>query len=176
MPKYIKQKGFTLIELLVVIAIIGILASIVLVSLSSARNKSKDASIKAEVGQLRTLMELEMDEKASYAGIKAGGGWWKAGDTCTGFTSTNYSVQAAQLCNKLVQDVTPACTSNSCVYFKATSPNANDKFAIMVYLPGASAEAGAGRYYCLGSSGAMSVGPVNPGAGNWSGAGCYANP
>lgn len=55
--KYTKNKGFTLIELLVVIAIIGILASVVLVSLNSARSKGKDTRVVSAVNQLRTAFE-----------------------------------------------------------------------------------------------------------------------
>jgi len=54
-------RGFTLIELLVVIAIIGILASIVLASLNSARRKSRDARRIADVKQIQLALELYAD-------------------------------------------------------------------------------------------------------------------
>ncbi len=61
-----KTSGFTLIELLVVIAIIGILSSVVLASLSTARQKSRDAKRISDVGQIQLAAELFFDATSSY--------------------------------------------------------------------------------------------------------------
>src|SRR3989344_9028765 len=61
-----KKAGFTLIELLVVIAIIGILASVVLASLNSARKKSRDARRGSDIKEVQLALELHFDKNTSY--------------------------------------------------------------------------------------------------------------
>ena len=79
------SRGFTLIELLVVIAIIGILSSVVLASLNSARMKGRDARRISDVKQLQLALELYYDANQSYPV-----GTGAASTTLTALTTGNF--------------------------------------------------------------------------------------
>ena len=76
-----KNKGFTLIELLVVVAIIGILATVVLASLSSARERARDARRLSDMKTIYTaLVQYDLDhgfvpDTGTYTDGADIGGW-----------------------------------------------------------------------------------------------------
>src|SRR5512135_1772221 len=65
------QSGFTLIELLVVIAIIGLLSTLAVVALNSARQRSRDAKRVSDIRQIQTALELAFSETNNYPGASA---------------------------------------------------------------------------------------------------------
>jgi len=65
-----KQKGFTLVEVMIVIAIIGILASILVVSLRQASDRSRDAKVITDIVQIRKIAErMYAEELVGYINL-----------------------------------------------------------------------------------------------------------
>ncbi len=108
-----KNKGFTLIELLVVISIIALLASVVLVSLNSTRQKARDAKRAADMNQMAKALELYFDTNKSYP-VYAG---WTDLDDVVGMTPTVLS--------KLPVAPTPADTATCAAAGNCTGQAAN---------------------------------------------------
>jgi prepilin-type N-terminal cleavage/methylation domain-containing protein len=85
--------GFTLIELLVVVAIIGILATIVMVSLTGAQKKSRDAKRKSDISAIKVGMDSYFIDNHRYAICNSASGteckFGKNADTSQQTTGTN---------------------------------------------------------------------------------------
>ena len=60
------KRGFTLIEILVVIAVIGILASLILVGLSSVQKRGRDARRIADLREAQHALELYFTKNGKY--------------------------------------------------------------------------------------------------------------
>lgn len=159
------SRGFTLIELLVVIAIIGLLSSVVLASLNTARGKAKDAAIKEAVHQLSTVMALNYDEYGSYCQLQFG--WISAGQGCSTIFSGNYATQARTMCADIFSNAAENNWGSPGAYkiYSATA-DCNTSYSFMVYLND-------GNWYCSGSSGAKGEYAAYD---NPSKPGCYSNP
>lgn len=66
MNKFVHKNGFTLVELMVVIAIIGILASIVLVSVSGGKSKARDAQRSSDLENFAGALEVYYSQNGHY--------------------------------------------------------------------------------------------------------------
>ncbi|MDR3571438.1 MAG: prepilin-type N-terminal cleavage/methylation domain-containing protein [Candidatus Pacebacteria bacterium] len=131
--KSIRSRGFTLIELLVVIAIIGLLASIILASLNSARGKGKDTRIISDITEMRNKIEAE----ASAAGA------YQVGSSYC-ITAAN-TIGASGSCSSLVSDIT---TQGGAFAAQASSTG----YSIYTTSP-----LSTGLYYCVDSQGSAST-------------------
>lgn len=69
-----KSRGFTLIELLVVIGIIGLLATVVLGSMSISRVKARDTTRVSQLKTLETMLNLYFSDMGQYPATYVGGG------------------------------------------------------------------------------------------------------
>lgn len=75
------NKAFTLIELLVVVSLIGILSTLVLANLNSARERARDATRKSDLRNIQTALRLYYNDNSEYpATLNSWGLPWTDGD------------------------------------------------------------------------------------------------
>ena len=161
------HSGFTLIELLVVIAIIGILASVVLASLNSARQKGRDANVKSNLANLQTQAAVYFFEHGTYGVTLTGSG--ANGLSCG--TRINETDPASPFNQGLWSDpsIKAMITSafNNTVFsgnYKVRCRSTGSSFAVMVGLS-------TGDFFCVDSDGLKIERPAWPTGGGTTGAG-----
>jgi len=143
-----QKKGFTLIELLVVIAIIGILTSVVLASLNSARSKGGDAGVKDNLSSIRTQAEVYYDTSKNYGATAA------IASDCN--TASSMFVDDANIKNAIAAAISAGGGTAKC----STDANPATKWAVA-----ASLKTNSAMYWCVDSSGMASSTATAPASG-----------
>lgn len=103
------NSGFTLIELLVVIAIIGLLSSMVMVGMSKARLKARDARRLTDMRQLQVGLDMYYEKNSgSYPDPDA-----NQGNMCGGWNTSSYDPFITALKTSGVMSKVPVDPVNS---------------------------------------------------------------
>jgi prepilin-type N-terminal cleavage/methylation domain-containing protein len=142
MNKTFNKRGFTLIELLVVIAIIGILSSVVLASLNTARTKGADAAIKSNLSGIRSQANIVYDDEGNYDNV------------CTNATIVA-SIEAAKLASGIASTTTNTLLTGAGSeggLGKATCHAATNTWAIEIPL-----KTDPNNFFCVNDNGIASV-------------------
>jgi len=148
------NKGFTLIELLVVIAIIGLLSTLAVVALNSARMKSRDARRLSDVKQIQTALELFYNDQGQYPSITSNAGYL---GTVNGVCLDETGFNATCTGNNIYMATVPAYPSPTT---DGTCPGSADEDTGYYYTFNASTDASTYILeYCLGgTAGGMTAG------------------
>lgn len=148
--------GFTLIELLVVIAIIGILASVVLASLNSARAKGADAAVKGGMANMAAQIELYYDNNGNSYG---------ASSTCTNTGTNNVFTGTGAFGDSVVLQALQQISKNSAGGAVVTcNTDANGQaWAISTTLKGGPGGTAPDARWCVDNSGWRNPGTATAG-------------
>jgi len=144
------KKGFTLIELLVVVAIIGVLASVVLASLNTARAKGANAAIKANLANIRAQAEMVYDSKPG--GVNQYGSVAEAASCTAPAANSLFATTVAN--TAIINDaITSALNSagSDATSFCGSSVGSASAWVVSVQLKSAE---GANGFWCVDSTGA----------------------
>jgi prepilin-type N-terminal cleavage/methylation domain-containing protein len=135
-------KGFTLIELLVVIAIIGILSSVVLASLGTARDKGRDAAIQSNLSTIQVQAELYYSVNGNYGASGPSGG----GCGVSGYMFTDTATAVGNVIKKAI-DATGSANGSGIGTSYMRCASSGTSYAVQSKLVGTSG------YWCVDSSG-----------------------
>ncbi len=170
------KSGFTLIELMLVISIISLLSSIVLTSLSTARNKAKDSVVIQQLLEFQKLLELEWNTNKTYAALQPNVAWITTSGGCdTYYGGSAYVTEARNVCKKIVANLGTGTAGFYTGVNAAGGLLPTTKYYSVMAGLNTQTSGGSNVYACVGSSG-KTLYVTNTAWTAWTDLGCYGNP